>query len=175
MSTTTNLVSVEEYLHTSFEDGDREYIDGRIVERNMGEVDHADAQSSLLTYLRSHYRQFWTAVEVRVQVTASRFRVPDVSLVLGSKPGERTLSSAPFLVVEVLSKDDRADELEDKIDDYLSFGVKYVWVVNPRTGRGYIYTADGMHEAKDGVLRTSGPEIVVPLGEIFPRDANQQS
>ena len=173
MSTTTNLVSVEEYLHTSFQDGDREYIDGRIVERNIGEVDHADAQSGLLTCLRSRYRQFWTAVEVRVQLTPSRFRVPDVSL-LGSRPGERTLSSAPFLVVEVLSKHDRADELEDKIDDYLSFGVKYVWVVNPRTGRGYIYTADGMHEAKDGVLRTSSPEIVVPLSEICPRETKQQ-
>ena len=30
------LVSVEEYLHTSYPDGDREYVDGRIVERNMG-------------------------------------------------------------------------------------------------------------------------------------------
>jgi hypothetical protein len=31
------LASVEEYLNTSYEGSDREYIDGRIVERNLGE------------------------------------------------------------------------------------------------------------------------------------------
>jgi len=41
---TTTLVSVEEYLRTSFPDADREYIDGRIVERNVGEVYHSDVQ-----------------------------------------------------------------------------------------------------------------------------------
>ena len=37
---TTTLVSVEEYLRTSFPDADREYIDGRIVERNVGTGSH---------------------------------------------------------------------------------------------------------------------------------------
>ena len=29
-------MSVEEYLHTSFDGADREYLDGEVVERNMG-------------------------------------------------------------------------------------------------------------------------------------------
>ena len=36
----TTLVSVEEYLRTSYPDGDCEYVDGEIVERNVGEIDH---------------------------------------------------------------------------------------------------------------------------------------
>ena len=43
----TTLVSVEEYLRTSYPDADREYIDGRIVERNVGEVDHSDLQTAI--------------------------------------------------------------------------------------------------------------------------------
>src|SRR5437870_4091833 len=35
------LVSVEEYLNTSYEGPDREYVDGRIVERNVGERSHS--------------------------------------------------------------------------------------------------------------------------------------
>ena len=35
------LVSVEEYLNTSYDGADREYVDGRIVERNLGEKDHS--------------------------------------------------------------------------------------------------------------------------------------
>jgi len=49
------LVSVEEYLRTSYSDADREYIDGRIVERNVGEVDHSDLQSAIKYSLRTQY------------------------------------------------------------------------------------------------------------------------
>jgi Uma2 family endonuclease len=165
MSTTT-LVSVEEYLRTSYPDGDREYIDGRIVERNMGTRPHASLQSKILVYLSIHYPAFWTAVECRVQVKATRYRVPDVICVRGPEPQVDIVTEPPFIAVEVLSPDDRADDLQDKVDDYLSFGIPYVWVVNPRTRRGYIYTPDGIREAKDGVLRTSDPEITLPLNEI---------
>jgi len=34
------LVSVDEYLHTSY-DPDCDYVDGAIVERNVGERDHS--------------------------------------------------------------------------------------------------------------------------------------
>ena len=161
-------ISVEEYLRTSFQDGDREYVDGQILDRNMGEVDHSDVQTGVLFYLRTHYPQFWTGVAIRVQVETTRVRVPDVCLVIDPKPERGILTSPPFLVVEVLSPDDRADDMEEKITDYLEFGVKYVWVVNPRTGRGHIHTAEGSREAKDGVLRTNDPAIELPLAEVLP-------
>jgi len=161
------MVSVEEYLKTSFDDGDREYVDGRIVERNVGEFDHCDLQTSIAAYLRFQYQQFWTGVEIRVQVKRTRFRVPDVCVAQDPRPERGILTSPPLLVVEVLSRDDRVDDLQEKIDDYLAFGVKYVWVVNPRARRGYIHTAEGSREAKDGVLRTKDPEIEVPLSEVL--------
>ncbi len=160
------LVSVEEYLRTSYPDGDREYIDGRIVERNMGTIDHGDWQTGMASYLRIHYKNLWTAVEIRVQVKPNRFRILDVLCVMRPKPEGDIVRQPPFLVIEVQSPDDRADDIQDKIDDCLSFGVPYVWVVNPRTRRGYVYTSDGMREAKDGVLHTSDPEIALPLQEI---------
>ena len=161
------LVSVEEYLNTSFPDGDCEYVDGRIVERNLGEIDHSDLQTSIAAYLRARYPQFWAGVEVRVQVKPSRFRVPDICLVAGSKPPGRIIRTPPFLVVEVLSPDDRVDELEERIDDYLPSGVPYVLVVNPRTRRGYLHTAEGSRGLKDGVLRTENPAIELPLARMF--------
>jgi Uma2 family endonuclease len=82
---------------------------------------------------------------------------------------ELILTSPPFLCIEVLSKDDRAADTQERIDDFLAMGVRYVWVVNPRSRRGYVYTAEGSREAKDGVLRTADPEIAVPLPEIFDK------
>ena len=56
--------------------------------------------------------------------------------------------------------------MQERIDDYLSFGVRYVWVIHPRTRRAFVYTPEGMQEVKDGVLQTDGPNIRVPLNEL---------
>ncbi len=162
------LVSVEEYLNTSFQDGDREYLDGRLVEVNVGDVFHGDLQGSIVVRLRAAYPRFWTAPAVLVQVKRTRFRIPDVVVVAGPMPAGPVITAPPLVAIEILSPTDRAEELQEKIDEYLAFGIPCVWVVNPRTRRGYLYTADGMREAKDGILRTADPAIELPLAEVFP-------
>ncbi len=162
---TAALISVDEYLHTSYPDGDREYLDGRIVERNMGEFDHSHWQTRIAFYLVMYYKQYWTGVELRVQVKPTRFRIPDVTMIRAAQPGTGILTEPPMLIVEVLSKDDRAGDLQDKIDDYLSFGIPFIWVVNPRTQRGFVYSSEGMRQPVDSVLRAG--EVTLPLAEIF--------
>jgi Uma2 family endonuclease len=131
---TTPLVSVEAYLETQFVDGDREYLEGQILERNVGEIDHGDLQGTIYYYLRSRYGdRLWTGVEIRVQVSRNRFHVPDIVVVEGSRPQGRIITMPPLLVIEVRSRDDRAEDIQERIDDYLGFGVRFVWVVNPRT------------------------------------------
>jgi len=84
----------------------------------------------------------------------------------GSKPIEQIICKPPLVAVEVLSAEDRARDLQEKIDDYLGFGVKYVWV-NPYRRRAYVHTSTGSREAKDGVLHADTAKIDVPLSEIF--------
>jgi Uma2 family endonuclease len=163
----TTLVSVEEYVRTSYPHGDLEYVDGEIVDRNVGKIDHGSLQSRILVYLATHYPKFWVAVSVRVQVKSSRFRVPDVTLVAGPRPPGKIVTAPPHLVVDVLSPDDRAGAVQEKIDDYLAFGIPYVWVVNPRTGRGYVHTTEAAREAKNGILRTTDPVTELPLYELL--------
>jgi len=162
------LISVSEYLSTTYRP-DCDYVDGKIVERNVGEKDHSRLQAQLTIYLGARAKQ-WRIhlyVEQRVQVKATRFRIPDVCVVLGQEPDEQIFISPPFICVEILSKDDTMTQMQERIDDYLQFGVRYVWVLDPRTRRAYSFTRDGMREASEGVLRTADPEIVVPLAEIF--------
>jgi len=163
------LVPVDEYLATSYRP-DREYVDGQLLERNVGEWDHSKLQMIVSAYLYNRRQELGIHVvpEQRVQVKPSRFRVPDVCVVSGNEPREQILTSPPFLCVEILSKDDRMSEMQERIDDYLSFGVRYVWLVDPRTKRAHVHTTQGSHEVKDA-LRTHDPEIVVPLEELFPK------
>ncbi len=162
------LVSVEEYFGTSYRP-DREYIDGNVLERNLGERDHSSVQMAISMELYARRRTLGLHVfpGLRVQVSLTRFRVPDICVVTGPKPQEQIFTTPPFLCIEILSKDDRQSGLRDRIRDYLEFGVAYVWVVDPRKHRAWIYTPAGTSEAKDGVLRTASPEIAIPLNEIF--------
>jgi Uma2 family endonuclease len=165
---TPALVSLEEYLSTSYEDGDREYVDGEVLERNLGEIDHSDLQTSSIVYLRTRFRHLvWVGAEVRVQVKTRRFRVPDVAVVLGSKPEGRVITAPPFIVIEVLSPEDRADRVQLKIADYLEFGVAHIWVLDPETKTAVAYTRNGVTPLWSGSLLTSNPEIELPLSELF--------
>ena len=163
---TEALVPVEEYLRTSY-DPDCDYVDGVVVERNVGERDHARLQMMLAAYLHTRRREWGIHVypEQRVQVSATRFRIPDICVVAGAEPEEQILTAPPFICVEILSKDDRLAEMQERVDDYLAFGVPYVWILNPRNRKAWRCTFEGMIEV--GELRTGDPEIIVPLQDLF--------
>ena len=167
MSTVVTAVPLSEYLANIYRP-DREYLDGELLERNVGELDHSRQQMLISRYLFSREKQ-WGIVVLpgqRVQVTATRYRVPDITVVTGSLPSTPILREPPFLCIEILSRGDSVDDMQDRIDDYLAFGVPHVWVVNPRELRAFHHTRDGMQEAKDGILRTANPNIVIPLLEL---------
>ena len=48
-------------------------------------------------------------------------------------------------------------QMQERINDYLAFGVRYVWLIHPETRRAFVYTADGVREVKDGMLCTEDP------------------
>ena len=60
---TTALISVEEYLRTAYEP-DCDYVDGEVIERNLGERDHSVLQREFIYYFRSRRREWKTHVFV---------------------------------------------------------------------------------------------------------------
>jgi Uma2 family endonuclease len=160
-------LSVNEYLATSYRP-DREYLNGKLLERNVGEWDHSRLQMLLSRYLSNREGQWGIIVvpEQRVQVKAARFRVPDISVLSGPPPSGPILEEPPVLCIEILSRSDRMVEMQERIDDYLNFGVRSVWLIDPRTRRAFIYTAESVQEVKDGVLRAPGTDICVPLDKL---------
>jgi Uma2 family endonuclease len=164
----TTIIRVEEYLQTDYTP-DCDYVDGAVLERNVGERDHSALQAALAAYLYNRRRLLGIHVftEQRLQISANRFRVPDLCVMGGQWPDEKIFHRPPLLCIEILSEEDRMSRMLEKIDDFLRFGVRYIWVINPQTRQAYVYTSEGSYEARDGVLRTEAPEIVVPLQEVF--------
>jgi Uma2 family endonuclease len=172
MSAASVAVSVEEYLSSVYRP-DCDYIDGEVVERNVGEFDHSWMQTAIGWYLfvRGKLWGITALTELRVQVNATRFRVPDITVIANPVTANpehkmRILREPPLLCVEILSPEDRMVKVQAGVEDYLSFGVPCVWIVNPETRQGFVCTPDGMVEAKDGVLRVVGTAIEVPLAEL---------
>ena len=161
------VVPLSEYLATSYRP-DCEYVDGELLERNVGEWDHSRLQSLVSAYLCNREKQWGILVVLaqRVQVKPTRFRVPDISILAGLPPAGPILVEPPFLCIEILSPSDRMMEMQERIDDYLNFGVRYVWLLHPRTRRAFIYPPEAVQEVKDGILRTDDPDICVPLAEL---------
>lgn len=156
------LVPIEEYLSTSY-DPEPEYVDGRLIERNVGALDHSYLQFLIAELLKRSGLIPFTALTV--QVSATRFRIPDV-LATRQMPRQRFLREPPYIVVEILSREDKAAEIADKIDDYLDFGVPNIWVIDPRKQRLFVHTRDGARICGDSV-DTSDGKISIPLTEIF--------
>jgi Uma2 family endonuclease len=163
----TALVSIEEYLSTSYEP-DCDYVDGELEDRNVREKEHSRFQMAMGAFLFVRRRRWGIAVwpELRVRVSQTRYRIPDLCVTLG-EPDEQVFTKPPFLCTEFLSPEDRASRIQRKVADYLNFGVRYVWVIDPLTREAVVYSASGTHTVDDGVLRTSDPDIAVPLAEIF--------
>jgi Uma2 family endonuclease len=162
------LVPLEEYLRTSYRP-DCDYVDGEVLERNLGEHDHSDLQTELAHYFRSRRKQWrlHAVVEQRVQVARARFRIPDVCVVKAPGPYPPIFREPPFICIEILSKDDSVSSMQDRIDDYLKFGVPYVWLINPAKRRAWTYGIGWSKEVEDGILRTENPAIEVSLVEVF--------
>ena len=163
---TATAVSVDEYLATAYRP-ECDYVEGEVRERNMGEHEQSRLQMMLAGYLWTREKAWNIHVvpEQRVQVRPNRFRVPDICVTRKPRPEERIFTTPPLLCIEILSPEDTVYRMQERIDDYLAFGVPYVWVLNPSTRRGWIHTAAGVEEASDGMLRAD--TIEVPIQALF--------
>jgi Uma2 family endonuclease len=166
---TSLLVSEQEYLTTGYEP-DCDYDEGELLERHLGERPHSILQGEFSGYfrdLRKQQRLVRAFVEQRIRIAPRKYRVPDVCVYKEPAPRDRIFSTPPFIAVEILSPEDRMSRVRKKIDEFLAFGVSYVWVIDPEARRADVYTASLIYEVKDGVLCTENPAIEVPLADLF--------
>lgn len=130
---TTTYIAVSEYLRTGYEP-DAEYVDGEIEERPVGEFDHGSWQAAIQLWFLLHREPWniWVIPELRIQVSPTRFRVPDVTIVDRNLPREQILTHPPVAVFEVISPEDRLPRMIVKLQDYERMGIRNIFVVDPR-------------------------------------------
>ena len=159
------LVSLSEYLETDYSP-DREFVDGAVVERHLGELPHSFVQRNLVLALSLHYPNCFAMPELRVRTVGGRCRTPDVCLTL-DRPETDVLEAPPFLVVEILSPRGEMTGVLEKLEEYAAFGVANIWVVDPRRKRVYKFGGNCLEEVAETFVATHAGEVRLEIGEIF--------
>ncbi len=181
-------MSVPESLRFTYEDyvllpDDRRYevIDGELYVTPASTPYHQLVKRRIEQRLLEHVqrRQLGEILDAPCDVVLSRFDVlqPDIFFIAAGRlsiMGEKYISDAPDLVIEVLSPGTRKRDRVFKSKRYARFGVREMWIADPdRKTIEVFVNAEGSLRAQalyggDEVLRSPLlPGLEIPLARVF--------
>jgi Uma2 family endonuclease len=149
-----------------------EWINGRLKERSLMGAKANRVATILARLLDTHaaaHRLGWVFTEkCGYQSFANepkRVRFPDVSFIArGRLPNDQIpdghMTVAPDLEVEVVSPNDVAEDLEDRVSDYLAAGVRLLWIIYPATRSASLVRSDGTAARLTEAQELSGEDVV---------------
>jgi Uma2 family endonuclease len=172
MATTEKLLTAEEFEQVP-DDGKRyELIDGELREMPPTVSWHGEVESKLVVRVGSHVETHRLGIVscgetlYIVRRNPDRVRAANIAFlrqdrVPSLEARQHIMEVIPDLVVEILSKSDTIEEINDKIDDWLHAGVQMLWVVDPFRRTVTIYRP-GLDPVLLGERATLEGDPVVP-------------
>ena len=165
------LVTADELLDISARGENRyELIHGKVRTMPPAGDEHGFTTSSVNArihiYTEDHHLGYVFAAETGflLERNPDLVRAPDVGFVRGERvKGKLTgkyFPGAPDLAVEVVSPNDRADEVQEKVQDWLSHGTQLVWVVEPKSRTVTVYRPDGTANVLQATDTLDGEEVL---------------
>lgn len=158
-----------------------ELVDGRIESTAPTGFEHGWIEVSLAYALRAFVRERnlgWVPggeVGVYTHRNPDTVRGADVAFVSRQRhpqrPSKGYLEVAPELIVEVLSPDDRWQDVRQKLEEYFAIGVERVWIVEPKNRAVLVYrspteaTRFGLPDTLEGEGALAG--FTLPLAALF--------
>jgi len=182
METAKQATTIKDLERLGEDESRFELIRGELIEMPPAGFDHGDIALEIGTELKLYARRtgMGRAAGAETGYVLSEdppvMLAPDASFVLSDRLPPRTergrfLRLAPDLVVEVVSPNDSASYVQRKVIEYLNFGVKLVWIVDPNGQNITVYdNAEGVRFLKIEDELDGGdvlPGFSVPVAEIF--------
>ena len=185
MSTAERLLNADEFydLPEPPEGGKMELIEGRSVTMSPVGMEHGEIVHNISLGMGPFVRKA-TLGKVRIETgfrlrrDPDSVRAPDLSFVVAGRvpAGRRSryFDGYPDLAVEVLSPDDRASEIAQKLSEYLAAGTARIWIIDPASRTVTVHRAGGdAHTYSDDDVLSSDdagfnvPGFALPLADIF--------
>jgi Uma2 family endonuclease len=157
----TRLVPVEEYLNSSYHP-DLEYVDGVLVELSMHTIAHSLLQDIVSDHLAGFMKPlgFQKLPAVRTQIVSGRrYRIPDLELYPVPLPKGTVIDNAPWVVIEILSPEDRLNNLVIRLKEFHQIGTQHIVVLDPELLTAYRF--------EDGsLIKTRFTHLNLPTGSL---------
>lgn len=146
-----------------------EFVNGERVEKpiSMREIRLANLLSRLMANGLGVNPPGEPFVEMLFRLKPGLDRRPEVSFVPNDRWPDRTVPETeawqivPSVAVEIISKHNKANEVQTKIEEYFEAGVDQVWVVYPRQRKVMVY--DGLK-----AVRVLDENDVLEGGTLLP-------
>lgn len=176
--TTPTRVSVEEFLALEETKPYLELIDGEMVQKAMPSPKHSAIVREVLYWLTTFLKANAVAradTELRYRhAVEDRVFLPDISVTLRSrwpKGAAGPVEVMPDFAIEVLSPDDRASRIAERIDFYLRAGTQLVWIIDPELENVSIYRPDAQPAFRKGTGKLDAlpvlPGFELDLDDLF--------
>lgn len=179
---TTRRMTIEQFEELPDDGFQYELVDGELERMPPTGEGHGDVDRQFIWLLESYIRPLGIEklfVETSFVLSTDRqtVRQPDIAFVraerlAGDRDRDRSVRLVPDLVIEIVSPSDRRSAVVAKAHEYLHYGVRIVWVVDPLSRSVTIFRIDGSVE----VLRQDDPingEDIIPGFQARIRDIFQ--
>lgn len=152
-------VSINEYFRLPHTEREAEYVNGSIVERTMPDFLHSYIQlrlGHLLTLALQRYSGYYVCSELRMRVQPNVIRILDLCILNYKADPDSAPTTPPLLAVEIISKDDSYTDVLTKLREYHQWGVRNIWLIDPRLGQLAQYGAAGLLQVDELTLPEFG-------------------
>jgi Uma2 family endonuclease len=159
-----------------------ELIDGTLVEKTMGYYESflaARINHLIQMFLATHDLGIVLGADGTLRILPRQVRVPDVCFISWDRfpnrrlPAEPIPSLAPDLAIEVLSTSNTEGEMQRKLHDYFTAGVRLVWYIDPQTRSAKSYAAEDQLVTVDESGSLSGGDVLpgfeLALSKLFAK------
>jgi Uma2 family endonuclease len=180
---TQTLLTIEQYAALNEPVGTRyELSEGELIVTPSANYFHNDIRDRFNALLRAFLETCACGnviSEMDMELGAETVRRPDVAFIrkgrlVGIDLERVPLPIAPDIAIEIVSRNDRADDLNLKVSQYLQAGVQAVWLFYPRTQLAYRYIVgklDPEVRSAQAGDRFEEPELLsgfsLPISEIL--------
>jgi Uma2 family endonuclease len=151
------------------------YLHGRALAQGWQESDGLAARDRLVGYVGSgeHGIRFDLPDDPdQVRGVDVLFLTPDQYARHAGALAEDYIPEVPALCVEIISPTQSAEEVDERVGDYLTGGAQMVWCLFPRRRTVTVYTPDQATQTiRAGGMLSGGevlPGLAIPLTLLFP-------
>jgi Uma2 family endonuclease len=171
---TTTLLSFEEFEQLPDEPGKLEFLDGELIQLPPAKRKHMEIARRMQILLMRAVEKAGTSAklgevyhETGYKFSKRAWLQPDVSIPHRDQPSGDYFESAPALAVEIISESNTAEQMDRKVETYLTNGSIEVWLIYPKTRRVWVYREGHAEEFQEILHSTLLPGLEIDLKQLF--------